>query len=156
MSDDSAIPLATYSERLPQVRRRFSLYADRVEVEAVWFSGRTHCSTVPLAGLVPQPARRIVRNRWFKNALLIGSLAVAAALVLGREAYAPVVQHAARLGWAVAAGCAVVMVMSFRRRQFALFSRKGGGVLLDLCDAGPDRERFEEFVRQIQQAIRHA
>jgi len=156
MSEAHDTPLATYTERLPQVRRRFFLYADCVEVEAVWTLGRTHRSTVPLASLTTPPARRVVRNRWFKNSLLIASLAVAAALVLGRESYAPEVQRVARFGWAIAAGCVVVMAVSFRRRQFALFQKKAGGVGLDLCDAGPDRARFEAFVREIQKAIRNA
>ncbi len=65
-------------------------------------------------------------------------------------------QRVARFGWAIAAGCVVVMAVSFRRRQFALFQKKTGGVGLDLCDAGPDRARFEAFVREIQKAIRNA
>ena len=73
-------PLAEYSERLLEVRRRFELHADRVEVEARWLlRGRFH-NTVPLATLKRDAKRITVRYRlnFYAGWALAVSLLVAA------------------------------------------------------------------------------
>lgn len=151
-----ARPLHEYRERLPQVRRHFALYADRMEVEAVWTLGRRQHTSVPLAELEAQPTRRLVRNRWFKKAILVASLAVGAAVVLQQPDYAPVVREAAAGAWVLAGVAAVVAAASYRRRTFVLFARRDGGNGLDLCNAGPDSGRFEAFVAETNKRIRQA
>jgi len=37
---------------------------------------------------------------------------------------------------------------------FARFPRRAGGSGLDIARSGPDRERFEEFVKRVQRQIR--
>ena len=44
-------PLATYSERLLEVRRDFTLHDDRVVVQARWFPNRRFEHVVKLASL---------------------------------------------------------------------------------------------------------
>jgi len=156
MSQSDPQFLSTYTERLPQVKRVFHLYRDRIEVQAKWTIGKTYETTVKLADLTPQAKRFFVRNRWFKRSILIGSLAVAAAVVFTRGDYPAWLQRYAQLGWALASGCGLMAYVTYSQQQFARFSRRDGQPGLDLCSAGPDRARFDEFVEQIQDRIRKA
>lgn len=156
MASDSPQPLATYTERLPQVRRTFHLFPDRVEIEAKWTLGKDYRTTVQLSGLTPQYKLHTIRNRWFKKAIMIGSLAAAAAVVFTRGDYPEWLRRNALLGWVVAAACALIAFITFPRRRFARFSQKSGRPGLDIFDAGPDRARFEEFLSQVQKRIRKA
>lgn len=157
MAGDSDQPLSTYTERLPQVRRELRLYADRVEIDAKWMAGKDYQMTVRLADLVPQEKRFFVRNRWFKKSILIGSIAVAAAVVFTRPGqYPDWVSSNANLGWVVAVIASAMAIWSAPSRQFARFTRKDGSAGLDICKAGPDRKRFDEFVSQVAKRIRKA
>lgn len=141
-------PLLTYQERLPQVRREFRLFRDRVEIDAQWTFGRHHHTIVKLADLSGRFEQFTVRNKWFKRSILIGALAISAALVFARGNYAPAVRKAAGLGWPIAGMCAVVAVMSARNRQFVHFPRKDGRPGLDICRT--NSERFQDFLREVQ------
>ena len=149
-------PLAEYRERLPQVNRHFALFADRIEVQAHWTLGRQQHTVVALAELNPQVQRRVIRNRWFKQSVLVASLAVGTAVVLQQPDYPALAQRAAYLAWVIAGMGAVVAANTYRRRRFAIFTLPDGRTGLDLCDAGPDQARFEAFVAAIQQHIRQA
>lgn len=149
-------PLFTYTERLPQVKRIFRLYKDRVEIDASWTIGKDYHTTVRLVDLSYEMKQITVRNRWFKKSIMIGSLGVAAAVVFTRGDYPQFVKNTAVLGWAVAILCMIVAFRSFTKRHFARFARKDGKPGLDICDAGPDRTRFAEFVREVQRRIRNA
>jgi hypothetical protein len=76
-------PLATYSERFLEVRRRFALYPDRVVVEARWrWRGRFE-TTVPLGTLRPEVRYVTVRYRLHRYAgwaLALSLLGLAAAV----------------------------------------------------------------------------
>ena len=147
-------PLATYTERLPQVRRVMRLYRDRVEIDAAWTLGKNYSTVVKLGGLLPQAKRFYVRNRWSKRSIMIGSLAIAAAVVFTRGGYPEWLMHNAPLGYLIGAICAAVALMTAIRRQFARFSTKAGQPGLDICRAGPDAARFDDFIEQIQRRIR--
>lgn len=149
-------PLATYTERLPQVKRTLSLFKDRVEISAAWTVGKNYQMVVQLADLTPQVKRFFVRNRWFKRSILIGSLAVAAAVVFSRGDYPDWIRRNALLGWGIAGACAVMAFLTFPKRQFARFSTKSGRPGLDICRSGPDQARFDDFLEQIQKRIRNA
>lgn len=146
-------PLAVYTERLPQVKRVLSLYRDRVEISAAWTVGKKYQMTVSLTDLQPQPKRFFVRNSWFKRSILIGSLAVAVAVVFTREGYAQWIRTNALLGWGVASACALMAFLTFPARQFARFPRKDGRAGLDICRSGPDQAHFDEFIELIQKRI---
>lgn len=151
-------PLAVYNESLPQVRRQLRLFENRVEVDALWRwpAGKKRQALILLRDLEPEPRRRLVRNKWFKNAILAGSLAVAFALVFSREGYAPVLHRTAWGAWTVAALCALVAALCAPRRQFATFLGKDGRPRLDFCNSGPDRVRYESFVSEVARRIRKA
>jgi hypothetical protein len=148
--------VSTYTERLPQVKRVFRLYKDRVEVDASWTLGKDHHTTVRLEMLTPQVKRFFVRNRWFKRSIMVGSLAVAAAIVFTRGDYPDWVKRNALFGWVICGGCVIMAFLTYRKRAFARFNRKDGPPGLDICSAGPDAARFEEFVEQLQKRIRNA
>jgi hypothetical protein len=141
----------TYMERLPQVRREFKLFRDRVEIDAQWTLGRRYQMTVKLMDLSDRLTRFTVRNKWFKRAILVGSMAISAALVFSRPGYSALMRKAAGFGWPVAGMCVVVALMSARKRQFAHFPRKDGRPGLDICRTDPDR--FDAFLREVQTRI---
>jgi hypothetical protein len=146
-------PIATYTERLPQVRRVFRLYADRVEVAAKWTFGRNFRIVVKLADLSGQIQRFNVKNRWFPKGVMIGSIAVGFALVLSRSGYPELVRRIAVMGWPVAGLAYAVALFSLPRRQFVHFPRANGQPGLDICKAGPDQARFEAFVGEVRKGI---
>jgi hypothetical protein len=156
MAKEPASPLATYTERLPQVKRVLRLHKDHMEIDAAWTIGKNYHMDVQFQDLSPEVSRFYVRNRWFKPSILIGSLAVATAAVFGHGDYPQALKYVTSFGWPVAIVCVIVAFMSYRRRQFARFSRKDGKPGLDICDAGPDRRKFDEFVRETQRRIRNA
>jgi hypothetical protein len=149
-------PLSTYTERLPQVKRVFRLYKDRVEIDASWTIGKDYQTTVRLEDLSWDIKQITIRNRWFKKSIMIGSLAVAVAVVFTRGDYPQFVKNTAMLGWGVAIFCMIIAFRSFTKRHFARFARNDGKPGLDICDSGPDRARFGEFVREVQRRIRNA
>ena len=154
MTADS--PIATYTERLPQVCRMFRLFQDRVEVEAKWTLGKRFRMSVALRELSGRSQSFHVKNRWFPRAVMIGATAVAAALVLARPGYPEALRHAAGYGWPVAGIAFAVALLCMPRRQFVHFPRADGRPGLDLCKAGPDRARFESFVEEIRRRIPRA
>ena len=148
--------IASYTERLPQVRRVFRLYPDRVEVAAKWTLGRKFEITVKLKDLSGQINRFNVKNRWFPKAVVVGSLAVAVALVLSRSGYPELIRRVAPFGWPVAGMAFVVALLCLPRRQFVHFPRASGKPGLDICKAGPDKDRFEAFVDEVRKCITRA
>lgn len=152
MPDDR--PISTYADRVPQVGRQFSLYADRVEVVATWTLGKTHQNVVKLADLEPQAKTITIRNRWCKRAITVAMLAAATAVVISRPGYADWIRQAANAVWGVSGAAVVVAVMTFRKSRFARFARHDGKPGLDIGSAGPDAKRFDEFTQAVQKQIR--
>ena len=123
-----------FNERLarPQLGRlMFERHARRVEVRARWFSGRRHTTTVSLADLSPKTATLLVRNRLVKQGIVLGSLAIAAAVVLSRPGFAPWMQALALAGWPVGIACFGLAAISFRKTPFVRFLRRDGRPGLD-------------------------
>jgi hypothetical protein len=148
--------IASYTERLPQVKRVFRLYPDRVEVAAKWTLGRNFEITVRLKDLSGQLNRFTVKNRWFPKAVVVGSLGVAVALVLSRGGYPEVIRRASVAGWPIAGLAFAVALLCLPRRQFVHFPRANGKPGLDICKAGPDAARFEAFVAEVRKGITRA
>ncbi|HYD40959.1 MAG TPA: hypothetical protein VEB43_09010 [Anaeromyxobacter sp.] len=149
-------PIAVYTERLLQVRRRIALYRDRVEVDASWLLGSRRHTTVQLGTLTRRTKEILVRSRWVRNAVMLGSLAVAAAVVLGRPGYGPWGQRASLACWVAAGLCAAVVALTFRKVRFVRLLRPDGRPGLDIAQAGPDAARFEEFVAAVKRQVRSA
>ncbi len=149
-------PLATYSERFLEVRRRFALYPDRVVVEARWrWRGRFE-TTVPLGTLRPEVRYVTVRYRLHRYAgwaLALSLLGLAAAVY--RPGGTVLTTGLAILGGAVAAGSAAVLLLTHRIRRtvFARFDPRAGRGGLDIGIAGNDAATFEAFVGQVRRQI---
>ena len=147
-------PIAIYTERLPQVRREFALHADRIVVNARWLFGRRHVSVIPFSGLTPRTTRLTIRNRLVKRSILIGSLAVAVAVVFARPGYMPWIHLLSPVAWGVAGVSAALAAYSFPKTPFVRFLRTDGRPGLDIGQAGPDTAHFDDFVEQVRRAIR--
>ncbi len=154
--DRTASPIAVYTERLLQVRRRIALYGDRVEVDASWLLGSRRHTTVRLGALTPRTDEIFVRNRWLKRAIMLGSLAVAAAVVLAQPGYGPWAQRVSLACWVAAGVCGAVVALSFRKVRFVRLLRPDGRPGLDIAQAGPDAARFDEFVAAVKRQVRSA
>ena len=147
-------PMGTYVERLVQVGRVFELYPDRVVVTAKWWWGRPFQTTVPLASLSPDCVYQLIRYRLFKHGILALAIGVALAVLCGRSDGTLIQQAAMVGGWTVAAAGLAISAVTYPRVMFARFPRRAGGSGLDSARSGPDRARFEEFVKRVQRQIR--
>jgi len=150
----SDTPLACYTEQLPQVRREFALHADRVEVRARWAFGRRFRNVVRLDDLSGRTTTLLIRNKLVKKAIAVGSLGVAAAVVLALPTYAPGVRALAPAGWSVAVVSFGLAAITWRKTPFIRFLRTDGSPGLDVGRAGPQAAAFETFVDQVRRAVR--
>jgi hypothetical protein len=151
-----ATPIATYTERLLQVRRELELFDDRIEIRAFWLLGRRFQTTVKLANLTARTTEIFIRNRWAKHAILVGSLAIAAAVVFGREGQGLWAHRASIVAWVATGVCGAVVALTIRKVRFVRFLRPDGKPGLDVAQAGPDSGRFEDFIAQVRRQIRQA
>lgn len=161
MAEDGSMtsePLATYTERLLEVRREFALHEDRVLVRARWLPKRRFERVVELAGLEGDVQEIVVRYRMYRYAgwiLAIGALAFAACSYgagggpLGVGGY---------LALAVTVAGALLVAITYpnRRIHFARFSSRGGRIGLDVGSAGNDTATFQQFVEAVRRQIRKA
>jgi hypothetical protein len=152
----STQPLATYSERLLEVRRDFTLYNDRVVVQARWFLNRRFEHVVKLATLKGEFQEITIRYRMYRYAgwiMAIGALAYAACycnaqgMTLGTVGY---------VSFCVTICGAVFLALTYpdRRIRFARFPTQAGRIGLDIGSAGNDIAAFEKFVQQVRRQIR--
>lgn len=152
---DTMEPLATYIERLPQVTRTFTLYPDKVLVQAKWRFGGQFQNTIPLASLEPNPRTLLIRQHWHKYARwTFAAGAILAGLVIYAKGTTPL-PPLAMAGGIIAALGMVLMMMTYRKVPFVRFDpakKKGAG--LDIARAGPDAANFESFIQLLRQHIR--
>ena len=153
--DVSAKPIATYSERLLEVRRELELYEDRVVVRASWFPRRRFENVVPLGGLRSALEEITIRYRVHRYAggiLAIGALGLAALYYRFRDAMGVL----GYLALAVAICGAVLLILTYpnRRIRFVRFRTRSGKAGLDIGSAGNDMATFERFVEQVRAQIR--
>lgn len=156
MTDEA--PLATYSERLLEVRRDFSLFPDRVEVKARWLLKGTFQTTVRLDTLAPEPREFFVRYRVYRVAGWAMALSLLAfAMAVYSAAGAPV-HPLGYLALAVGVPAAAVMLLTFpnRRIRFARFDARAGRGGLDVGCAGSNLEAFQAFLAATRRQIRKA
>jgi hypothetical protein len=149
-------PLATYTERLLEVRRQFDLYDDRVVIDARWLlKGRFH-HTVPLNTLAPQVREFHIRYRMNRYA---GWVLAAGAMVFAMSYYnakgGPLsIPGYIGLGVLVLGAAFLALTYPNRRIRFARFDAKSGRAGLDISCAGNDPEAFKSFVDAVKQQIR--
>jgi len=154
----STAPLAVYSERLLEVRRRFVLYPDRVVIEARWLLKGRFEHTVRLASLKREHRRLVVRYRIFWYAgwtLAIGGLLFAMAFHQAQGGSVGLGGYA-MLGVAAVGALALVVTYPLRRLEFVRFDAKSGRGGLDIGSAGNDAATFQAFVRLVEQQVQRS
>lgn len=152
----SGAPLATYSERLLEVRRDFALYPDRVVVTARWLLRGHYQHIVQLRNLTSGHKRLVIRYRMYRIAgwvLALGSLAFAAIYYSASGGPIGVAGYAA-LSVAVFGAVALALAYPLRRLEFARFDTRAGRPGLDIGGRSADDPRFTEFVRAVDREIR--
>jgi hypothetical protein len=157
-NDDEAVStqsLATYAERLLEVRRDFTLYDDRVVVRARWFLNRRFEHVVKLAALKGDFQEITIRYRMYRYAgwlMAIGALAYAACYYNTQNMALRAVGY---LALSVTIFGAVCMTLTYqhRRIRFARFYTQAGRIGLDIGSAGNDIATFEKFVHQVRWQI---
>jgi hypothetical protein len=150
----STQPLATYSERLLEVRRDFTLYDDRVVVQARWYFNRRFEHVVKLAALKAEFQEITIRYHMYRYAgwlLAIGALAYAVC----SYAQNTTLQAAGYVALSITILGAVSLVLTYphRRIRFARFPTQAGRIGLDIGSAGNDSNTFEKFVQQVRRQI---
>jgi hypothetical protein len=151
----STQPLATYSERLLEVRRDFTLYSDRVVVQARWFPNRRFEHIVKLGTLTREVQEITIRYRMHRYAgwvLAIGALAYAACYHYAWNIALQAVGYVA-LGVAICGALLTALTYPNRRVRFARFRARTGRIGLDIGSAGSDIAAFEKFVQQVGRQI---
>ncbi len=151
----STQPLATYSERLLEVRRDFTLYHDRVVVQARWFPNRRFEHVVKLDTLRREVQEITIRYRMHRNAgwvLAVGALAYAACYYYAQGMTLQVVGYVA-LSVAICGAVLTALTYPNRRIRFARFRMRTGKIGLDIGSAGSDITAFEKFVQQVGRQI---
>ncbi|HEY3445137.1 MAG TPA: hypothetical protein VGK67_02190 [Myxococcales bacterium] len=148
-------PIATYSERLPEVRRIFTLYPDRVVVEARWLWRGRFQTTVLLGALKPEVRRIAVRYRLHRYAGWAFALSLLGFAALFYQSKSAALGGLGILSVAVAVASGAVLMLTYpiRRIVFARFDPRAGRGGLDIGFAGNDAATFEAFVEQVRRQI---
>jgi hypothetical protein len=147
-------PLSTYQERLPQVRRRFDLYRDRVLIEARWLLRGQYTNTIQLRTLDPQYRVIWIRNKLFKPAMAVLLVGLAITFLAGGVEQLRALSPLPVCGVALTCLGVVMSWLTARRVRFAIFEARGGGRGLDIGCAGPDAREFDTFVAEVQRRVR--
>lgn len=151
----STQPLASYSERLLEVRRDFTLYDDRIVVDARWFPKRRFQHVVKLAALKGEFQEITVRYRMYRYAgwiMAAGALAYALCYYNDQNTSLRAVGYVA-LSVAVCGALLMALTYPHRRIYFARFHTQAGRIGLDIGNAGNDNATFEKFVGQVRRQI---
>ena len=151
-------PIATYTERLIEVRRDFALYKDRVVVQARWlFKGRFE-TTVQLDTLSGKTRDMIIRYRMFRYAGWVMALTLLGFAMLRYNAKgAPFgIFDYISLSLAVLGASFTASTYPNRRIRFTRFDAKSGRAGLDVGFAGNSAAAFKEFVDKVSRQIKKA
>lgn len=151
-------PRATYTERLLEVRREFTLYRDRIVVRARWFPNRRVEHVVALKALQGEYKEIVVRYRLYRYAgwiLAVGSLVFAMCYYRAQNADLGVIGYLA-LGTAMVGALLLAVTYPNRRIRFARFLTPNGRPALDIGCAGSDMASFESFTDQVRRQIRRS
>jgi hypothetical protein len=151
-------PIATYTERLLEVRREFTLYDDRVVVRARWLLRGSFEHVVELATLKAEIQELNIRYRIHRYSgwvMALGGLAYAATYYYGQHGLLGIVGHIAMAAMILGTG---IMALTYpnRRIRFARFNSRSGRPGLDIGSAGNDVTVFKAFVEQVRRRIQRA
>lgn len=163
MQDDRAAPsrdvvpepIATYTERLLEVRRAFALYDDRVVVRAKWLLKGRFEHVVKLSTLSAEIQELTIRYRIYRRAgwvLAVGALGFAASYYSAKGGPLSTLGHIA-MGIMILGVMLMAMTYRNRRVAFARFNTKAGKPGLDIGSAGNRLETYQAFVQQVRKRI---
>jgi hypothetical protein len=147
-------PIATYTERLLQVQRTFTLYPDHVQVQAHWRFGRNYTNNIPLDSLKPTTRETYIRYHFFRQALLIATIG----LIFAVWPMYP------RIPWPLPpysiAGIIVTLIglilaaFTYPKILFLRFDSQKKAPGLDIARSGPDKAHFDDFVEAVRKQIK--
>jgi len=144
-----------YHERSPGLKRIFTLSGDRLIIE-----GKRRLQSdfqLPIALRHVDPHYGTVRRRSElagPGALILGSMFAALfvfGLYHGGPKFLPI---GATIDAGVAILCFITGIRNIRKIEYYSFRNPGGGVVFDIGRSGPDRDRFDQFVRRVIERIR--
>lgn len=151
-------PIATYTERLLEVRREFVLYEDRVVVRARWRLRGQFEHVVKLATLKGEIQELNIRYRMYRYAgwvMAVGALVFAMSYYSAKGGTPGVVGYIA-MSVMILGSAFMALTYPNRRIRFARFNSKAGRAGLDIGCAGNDLAVFKEFVEQVRRWISKA
>ena len=151
----NAKPIATYVERLLEVRREFALYDDRIIVRARWRMRGDFENVVKLATLKGDIEELTIRYRIYRHA---GWMTTAGGLVFAMSYYyaggkALGVEGYLAMGTMILGSALMALTYPNRRIRFARFKSRTGHPGLDIGCAGNDMAVFRDFVAQVRWRI---
>ena len=141
-----------YREVLARGRRTFELFDDRVLVR-VQYPNNSSELTVDLSNIRPTPNTVRIRQWPFNHGLMatfcpwsyVGAKYVFSGIAPSTDAIT--------IAGAISFVGAVICLYCIRRIEFSSFVTHAGIVVLDVGDAGPDREIYRSFVDDLIQRI---
>lgn len=147
--------IATYTERLLEVRREFALYEDRVVVQARWRLKGSFEHIVKLTTLKGDIQELTIRYRMYRYSgwvMAVGGLVFAMSYYYAAGGPLGIVGHIA-MGVMILGSAFMALTYPNRRVRFARFNSKAGLPGLDIGCAGNDMAAFKKFVEQVRRQI---
>ena len=150
---EKLVPIASYYEKSPGLRRSFALFPDKVFISAKVFTGSSWEITIPLSSVNPELGIYRFRSKRFAAGFLLScAFIVLLWLLLGPFNYSiqsprvivTSVLCMASLSWSV---------IYFSKYTAYRFINHQGLIVLDVIEAGPQRDQCHEFAQKIAQAI---
>jgi hypothetical protein len=136
--------------------RTLTLYPDRVHILGKTFLKNDFETSVQLRGLSPEVSKIKVRQKAFFQSFWLILLPIA--LYYGLTSILSVTLSDDSTGLILVlplAGLAL-MAATFKKEEHWMFKNQAGILALGIARAGKDRDRFEEYVAKVVEAIRAA
>ena len=141
-----------YREVLARGRRTFELFDDRVLIR-VQYPNNSSELTVDLSNIRPTPNTVRIRQWPFNHGLIAATCPWS--YIGAKCAFSGIAPSidAMTIAGAISFVGAVICLYCIRKIEFASFVTHAGTVVLDVGDAGPDREIYRSFVDGLIQRI---
>jgi hypothetical protein len=158
LNSPGSIAEDVYRDRVPGMRRKFTLQGDRLIIEGRHI--RQGQFRLPVSLLTVDPEYGISRRRsevWGPAGFILGSVFTLCTL---SSIFSPLHGKMSPEVVAMAAGPAVVCfcigIVNLPSVEYYSFQGIGGGIAFEIARRGPDRERFEQFVGRVVERIKLA
>jgi hypothetical protein len=142
-----------YREKTRGSRRKFTLSGDRLIIE-----GRRGFNSefqLPVSLRIADPEYGVSRRRREiagPGALFLGVVLVLFDVIVWFDGTGSIIGLA--IDAILAALCLWVGFRNFPKVEYFSFQGRGGGIVFDIARSGPDRERFDAFVKRVVERIR--